>query len=290
MLTTDNESSLALESKSDDYFITFLDGLQHARFTPAKHQIIIHQGATIKCFELSYTSSRILELLILKTDVIVSREEIFSFAWPRRVVGQNSLNQAISNIRELFHDDDHRAIIQTFPRRGYRFNSAFLSAEEEKKIFTDIPDGHLLPNGVTPHQEAPSPVSYPPKKDAELPTSINYMLAAILATLIVTFIWRFDWLLAEQAGLSLFEETTGHLTTIYSSESTEELIQIKSDLSPLRVRIEHMIARPETVIFNRMHSFYEITCIDRGPSVRFLTIHKKQLGAVSDEQLRGCLE
>lgn len=288
MLTTDNDPSISLESNVNDYFITFSDGQQHARFTPAKHQIIVHDGASIKSFELSYTSSRILELLILKADIIVSREEIFSFAWPRRVVGQNSLNQAISNIRELFHDDDHRAIIQTFPRRGYRFNSAFLSVQGQK-YFIEVGDSHL------PHE--PSPAAPEPGNVVEggpnttlSNASINYTLAVILTVLVVTLLWRFDWLLAEHAGLSLLEETTGQLTTFYTSESEEELIQIKSDLKELHTRFVNLVTQPETVIFNRMHSFYEITCIDRGTNVKFLTIHKKQLGVITDEHIKGCLE
>lgn len=288
MLSTDTDTSLSLEPKSNDYFITFMEGQQHAKFSPAKHQIVIHDGVNSKFFELSYTSSRILELLILKADVIVSREEIFSFAWPRRVVGQNSLNQAISNIRELFHDDEHRAIIQTFPRRGYRFNSSYLSTEQERSCFIDLKEAHpasvVLPAPV-------SPTFYsPPVAEATSNLSINYILAAMVAVLLAAFMWRFDWLLADQTGLSELEENTGELTTLYISESEPELIQIKSDLQGLRLRLAKLITQPETVIFNRMHSFYEITCIDRGTTVRFLTVHKKQLGEVSDAQLKECLE
>ena len=77
MITADKNTALTREPKSNDYFITFLDGQQHAKFTPSKHQILIHDGMGSKFFELSYTSSRILEILILNADVIVSREEIF---------------------------------------------------------------------------------------------------------------------------------------------------------------------------------------------------------------------
>ena len=286
MFTADKHLPLTTEPKSCDYFITFLDGRQNAKFTPSKHQIVVKDGTGSKFFELSYTSSRILELLILNADVIVSREEIFSFAWPRRVVGQNSLNQAISNIRELFHDDDLRAIIQTFPRRGYRFNSSYLSKEPEHAYFVDMQDGQPssapLPLPVTPQIYSTSTPSNV--------TLINYILAALVTVLLVAFMWRFDWVLAEQEGLSVLEETMGDLTIFYLSESESELILIKSLMQPLRSRLTDMITQPETVIFNRMHSFYEITCIDRGTGVRFLSIHKKQLSAITDAQLKECLE
>ncbi|MHC8346680.1 winged helix-turn-helix domain-containing protein [Pseudomonas sp. RT6P73] len=290
MLTNDNVTSSENDLNTYNYFITFLDGQQHARFTPSKHQIIIHDGSSAKNVELSYTSSRILELLILKADVIVSREEIFSFAWPRRVVGQNSLNQAISNIRELFHDDDHRAIIQTFPRRGYRFNSAFLCNDPEPSCFVDMKECHSLPlHGPAPTIEPPQAIAAEPDAPAIRP-SVNFMLATLLAVLLGTFIWRIDWLLFEQSGLSVIEESTGDLTTIYAIESEEELTQIKNDLRAVHTRLMSMVNRPETVIFNRMHSFYEITCIDSGTNVKFLTVHRKQLGTLTTEQLKGCLE
>ncbi|CAI8759006.1 winged helix-turn-helix domain-containing protein [Pseudomonas zeae] len=292
MLTTDSDTSSSIESKSNEYFITFLDGQQHAKFTPSQHKIVIHDGTATKFFELSYTSSRILELLILKADVIVSREEIFSFAWPRRVVGQNSLNQAISNIRELFHDDEHRAIIQTFPRRGYRFNSSYLSTEKEKSCFVDIKEG--LPTTFPPPSDS-APVAPPSVYLEALPEtsnslSINHLLGTFVVVLLVALLWRMDWLLAEQSGLSVLEEATEDLTVFYTSESEGELIQIKSNLLPIRQRISNLITQPETVIFNRMHSFYEITCIDRGTTVRFITVHKKQLDQISDAQLKECLE
>lgn len=288
MLTTDDHTALSIDDKSTDYFITFLEGQQHAKFTPAKHQIVIHDGVSSKLFELSYTSSRILELLILKADVIVSREEIFSFAWPRRVVGQNSLNQAISNIRELFHDDEHRLIIQTFPRRGYRFNSSFLNNEPDHSYFVDAHD--VPPTSAPLPPPAAPPVHLEPASTAPSSFSINFLLATLMTALLVTLLWRFDWLLVQQTGLSVLKEHTDNLTTFYTSESDQELIQIKNDLQDLRLRLARLATQPETVILNRMHSFYEVTCIDRGTSVRFLTIHKKQLGAISDAQLKGCLQ
>ena len=204
------------------------------------------------------------------------------------MVGQNSLNQAISNIRELFHDDDMRAIIQTFPRRGYRFNSSYLSMEPEHAYFIDMHDGQPcivpVPLPVIPRGELEPSPARPSNR------SISYILGALVTVLLVAFIWRFDWLLAEQRGLSVLEENIGDLTIFYTSESESELIQIKSLMQPLRSRLANMITQPETVIFNRMHSFYEITCIDRGTGVRFLSIHKKQLSEISDAQLKGCLE
>ncbi|WP_431191594.1 winged helix-turn-helix domain-containing protein [Pseudomonas fluorescens] len=72
------------------------------------------------------SSSPILEILVERADITVSRGDIFAFAWPDRIVGQNSLNQAISTIRELLVDEELREIIQTVPTQGYQFNSRIL--------------------------------------------------------------------------------------------------------------------------------------------------------------------
>ncbi|WP_080710621.1 winged helix-turn-helix domain-containing protein [Pseudomonas chlororaphis] len=290
MLSTDDNKTISIKTNKD-YFITFYDGIQYARFSPSKHLVTIYEGSSGKRVELSYTSSRILELLILKADVIVSREEIFSFAWPQRIVGQNSLNQAISNIRELFNDDDHRAIIQTFPRRGYRFNSAFLCSDQAKLSLSDEIDIQtfeaISDNKPTPSSSLWGQLVLILTRNTRL---ISFFLISTVIVLAASLAWRIDWNLLQQAGLFVTEEHTGELTSLYTSESEEELTQMRIDLKFVNSRILRLVDQPETVIFNKMHSFYEITCIDHGTSVKFITTHKTKLGDITDEQLKRCLK
>lgn len=50
----------------------------------------------------------------------LSRQDIMAAVWPRSVVSENNLNQAIRAVRKALGDTDNR-IIHTLPGEGYRF-------------------------------------------------------------------------------------------------------------------------------------------------------------------------
>ncbi|MFW8696135.1 hypothetical protein, partial [Mesorhizobium japonicum] len=86
--------------------------------------------------------------------------------------------------------------------------------EQERSCFIDLKE---TPPATVVHPAPVSPTFYsPPVAEATSNLSINYILAALVAMLLVAFMWRFDWLLAEQAGLSVLVEDTGELTTFYT--------------------------------------------------------------------------
>lgn len=247
------------------------------------------RGGVITGHELSYSSSRLLELLICRADLIVGREEMFAYGWPGRVVGQNSLNQAISNIRDLLGDDVQRTIIQTIPRRGYRFNSAYLSEDREEFHLSD--DTAPAPPVAA---DAAEGITLPTQAQAffasnRLPGSTNLLLAVLTIALAATLVWRIDWALWLQHGLFSASETLGELDVQYVSEGPEELTQLQADIKPLRDRLQAFVKQPETIIFNKMHGFYEIVCIDQGRSVQSVTVHKTKLSQLTDEQLSRCV-
>lgn len=259
---------------------------RYAEFSPSQHLLRISEGGVITGHELSYSSSRLLELLISRADLIVGREEMFAYGWPGRVVGQNSLNQAISNIRDLLGDDVQRTIIQTVPRRGYRFNSAYLSENREEFNVSDDtapapPIAADAAEGITRSQAFFAL--------GRLPRSANLLLAVLTIALAVTLVWRIDWALWFQHGLFSTSEAVGELDVQYVSESPEELTQLQADIKPLRDRLQAFVKQPETIIFNKMHGFYEIVCIDQGRSVQFVTVHKTKLSQLTDEQLNRCV-
>jgi len=267
------------------------DTSRYAQFTPSQHLLLVGDGRTITRLELSYSSSRLLELLISRADLIVDRDEMFAFGWPGRVVGQNSLNQAISNIREVLGDDEQRTIIQTVPRRGYRFNSAFLSETEVPFVTTEkilIPE---IAAGIASVSAAPvlggaSKVVYSLKA---LSGYTNYVLATLVVALTISLVWRVDWGLWLQQGMYRDTESVGDLNVEYISDSPEELTKLRQDLQPLRDRLAAYVKKPETVLFNKMHGFYEIVCIDQGKTVQFLTVHKSKVSQLTEEQLQRCI-
>jgi serine/threonine-protein kinase len=63
--------------------------------------------------------------LIEHRDRVVGKDELLAAVWPRRVVEENNLTQAISALRHAFGTaaGDHRYIV-TVPGRGYRFVAA----------------------------------------------------------------------------------------------------------------------------------------------------------------------
>jgi cholera toxin transcriptional activator len=257
-------------------------GVRNVIFLPSQNLLFIHEHGSQRKIELGYSSSRILEILIDRADAIVSRDDIFVFAWPDRIVGQNSLNQAISTIRELLADDELREIIQTVPRRGYQFNSKYLvSPEQLVEVSAAI---QASPETVVtvvpaPHQSTWSKVPWGPAKG----------LMAIVVLLLAGLLLRIDWSLWLQPGLVKQIEAEGLLTVWYIGARTEDVEKLQANTRAVRERMLTLLEAPGTVIFNTMHSFYEIVCIS-GSTVEFVTVHKSKLSTLTDEQLDRCLK
>lgn len=87
------------------------------------------QGGEVNSVTLAYAESRLLQLLLLEPGEIKSRNEIMEFAWDNRVVAAGSLNQAIFTLRNLINDGRDHDLLQTVPRRGYRFNASYVVDE-----------------------------------------------------------------------------------------------------------------------------------------------------------------
>lgn len=50
---------------------------------------------------------------------VVTKREVFDRIWPGMVVTDDSLVQAVGDVRRAI-GDEHHAVLQTVPRRGYR--------------------------------------------------------------------------------------------------------------------------------------------------------------------------
>ncbi|MFL1552198.1 transcriptional regulator [Pseudomonas sp. D47] len=255
---------------------------RHVVFWPSLNMLVIHEHNKQRKVELGYSSSRILEILIDRADTIVSRDEIFAFGWPDRIVGQNSLNQAVSTIRELLADDEHREIIQTIPRRGYQFNSEFLVVPGQ---VSDISASAPLTLGAASSPEMlQARFSWLTRR---LSTE-NILMGATLI-LAMSFLWRIEWNLWLQPDFVKETDTQGLLTVWYTGANTPEVERLKVSMAPVVRRMESLLEAPGTVILNTMHSFYEIICIS-GSTVEFVSVHNSKLGLLTDEQLDRCLK
>src|SRR5262245_32417224 len=78
--------------------------------------------------------------LVENAGEVLDKDRIMGAVWPRMVVEENNLNQAVSHLRRLLGDDgaEHRYIL-TVPRRGYRFVADVQVAESEGPVPTGAP-------------------------------------------------------------------------------------------------------------------------------------------------------
>ena len=104
---------------------------------------------------------RMLEALAGHAPRILSQEELLDLVWGVEHISPASVKQAVSEVRQALRDDPARpAIIETVPRRGYRFIAALEPVKEEA-----IPE----------MEEAPPPLpAVPPRRR-------SFRLAAALA-------------------------------------------------------------------------------------------------------------
>lgn len=73
---------------------------------------------------------KLLEILIDNADRVLTREELTEHVWQQRIVGNNSLPNAIHALRLALDDNGkHQRIIKTIPKRGYLLEKAFCSFE-----------------------------------------------------------------------------------------------------------------------------------------------------------------
>ena len=82
---------------------------------------------TGEAVELRPQSREVLRLLVQRPGEIVTKETFSAEVWDGRLVGEDSLVQCIAEIRSAL-DDSGRTIIQTVPRKGYRFQPESVTA------------------------------------------------------------------------------------------------------------------------------------------------------------------
>ncbi|MCU1750246.1 transcriptional regulator [Pseudomonas sp. 6D_7.1_Bac1] len=260
---------------------------QHGRvaiFLPQRQLISLVEGTSQHQVELGFSPSRLLELLIKKSNSIVARKEILDYAWPERVVTQNSLNQAISRLRELLGDEQDKQIIQTVPRRGYLFNASFLVATQELPVIDDDARG----TQTVFAQETSSTLTW-----SSLPLGwqlpIRLLLVATTVLMLSSLVLRIDWDLLLQPDLAINTQQEKGQHLIYTAPNPALLETLKSDVSKLRERLVSLSNSPETLIFNRTQDYYDVICINQGIA-KFMTIHHSQLSTINDQQLLSCLK
>jgi len=88
--------------------------------------------------ELAGLRKQALDLLLVlgrRAGQVVSKDDLMSHVWPRVVVGEGSLTQAIADVRRVLGDNDHR-LVRTVARRGYMLVPDGLAAAPDSRAPT----------------------------------------------------------------------------------------------------------------------------------------------------------
>lgn len=103
---------------------------------------------------------KLLLVLAERAGKVITREELNQLVWERRVIGNNSLPNAIHALRIALDDDGkQQRIIKTIPRKGYILEAEYcrlLSPEEDP-----------LPEKAETHAEVPARQPRPLRRRAE---------------------------------------------------------------------------------------------------------------------------
>lgn len=75
---------------------------------------------------------KLLDILVQDAGKIFTREELTNLVWERRVIGNNSLPNAIHALRTALEDDGkNQRIIKTIPRKGYLLEAEYCCVVEK---------------------------------------------------------------------------------------------------------------------------------------------------------------
>jgi DNA-binding winged helix-turn-helix (wHTH) protein len=84
---------------------------------------------------------KLLNVLMQDAGKIFTREELTNLVWERRVIGNNSLPNAVHALRTALEDDGKKQkIIKTIPRKGYVLEPEYCCFVEKDEAEVDDPD------------------------------------------------------------------------------------------------------------------------------------------------------
>lgn len=95
--------------------------------------------------------------LVEHRERVVGKDELMKAVWPKAVVEENNLNQAISSLRRAFGDSrESPRYLATIPGRGYRFIA------DVQREFAEPADATFVPPATPAAIQVPEPGATPP--------------------------------------------------------------------------------------------------------------------------------
>lgn len=161
--------------------------------------IVHHQTGEIR--RLGEYQIKLLFCLAQHAGQTLSRNELTALVWERRVIGDNSLSNAIHALRVALEDDGKlQKVIKTIPKRGYLLEAEYCQT-------ADQPTSEGSPQGVEP-AIAPEPEPEPVTPSACPAIKLSARLKKIPHALI----------LAALAGLLLITLSGWYASSIHNSD------------------------------------------------------------------------
>lgn len=246
---------------------------QNAFFCSVLNTLTLFKDENKHTLELGFSGGRLLERLIHEPGQVIDRETLVAYAWADRVVGPGSLNQQVYVLRKMLGDEKNLQIIQTVPRRGYRFNPAY-----------------LIETPASPVEQAPTTLPLAPSLPVPGARHSGARRKSIALTAAFVAICT-----------SLF---TSHSTGLYASlqnagdnragQIDKQQPKAKELVSTTRVLSERIISlsdKPvDLAIISTANGYYLIHCSYLSGTHNTLTLHRDEINSVSDTRLRRCVE
>jgi cholera toxin transcriptional activator len=269
-----------------------------AQFSPALYQLILFKNGIEEKIDLGFSGSRLLERLVRNPGEVVEREELMSYAWPDRVVGQGSLNQQIYTLRQILMDEKNREIIQTLPRRGYLLNPSYLDLLQKNIIQTET----FEQEKPALQQKATSAdlVEVSPKTNQEVsllelatpttssPAARGWPISAVIssATSILLLSGLVFW------GYKSIPQVTAdnHLLAItYVSQTPDDLAQLQPLGDTLSRRLSPKLRQPLRVIMDLHANNVDLICLHNDGRARSMHFHQSRLIDLANADLSDCI-
>ncbi|PHS18239.1 MAG: hypothetical protein COA86_08845 [Kangiella sp.] len=104
----------------------------HQNITP-RNEIFLSEGISIfpelgeiifdsKKIRISPNNMRVLKVLLVNSQQVVSRKKIFDSVWKNQIISEDTLTRCISDLRSAFKSvDSNKKLIETIPKLGYRW-------------------------------------------------------------------------------------------------------------------------------------------------------------------------
>lgn len=246
---------------------------QQAYFCPVLYTLTLFKDESRHTVELGYSGGRLLERLIQAPGQVIDRETLVAYAWSDRVVGPGSLNQQVYTLRKMLGDEKNLQIIQTVPRRGYRFNPAF--------IIEKTPEQPL-------QQPATPALEQVPVMAAPVRSGLRRKAMAISATLAVITGYFFA---SPSTELYASLQKTGNSSVVYVEQQQPKVNELISKTRALSERMINLSEEPvELAIVGSANGYYRVHCSHTTGTNNTLILHANEIQSVSDTRLLSCVQ